>query len=116
MSTPLHAQILGAINSVRPYLYGAGLRIRMLKFNGTDKQYDELEELSKDFIVSFDRSGNLTLMLSSDQFDETMKSATHLVFDNWVYQLTEPAKPRQGPFPMWKATGRPLGSKYLDTP
>lgn len=113
VTSPLHAQVLSAINSTRPYLYGDGLRIQMLKFNGTDRQYDLLDELSNDFIISFDRSGNLTLMLSSDQFDETMKSATHLVFDNWIYQLTEPAKPRQGPFPMWKATGRPLGTQYV---
>lgn len=116
MSTPLHAQILGAINSVRPYLYGAGLKILLLQMKGTNVQYDELIELDKDFIISFDRSGNLTLMLSSDQFDEAMKSATHVVFDGWIYQLTEPAKPRQGPFPMWKATGRHLGSKYVAEP
>jgi hypothetical protein len=113
VTSPLHAQVLSAINSTRPYLYGDGLRILMLKFNGTNKQYDPLEELDKDFIPSFDRSGNITLMVPTDQFDETMKSATHLVFDNWIYQLTEPAKPKQGPFPMWKATGRPLGTKYV---
>ncbi len=111
--TPLQSQILGAINSIRPELYGAEFSVLLLKFNGKERQYDPKSTLTTDFMVSFDRSGNLTLMLFSDQFDEDMRAATHVVFDGWIYQLTEPAKPRQGPFPMWKATGRPLGSKYI---
>jgi hypothetical protein len=113
MTSPLHAQILDAINSIRPYLYGSGLEIKMLKLNGVDKQYDELIDLTIDYIVSFDRSGNITLMLASDSDADKMREATHLVFNGWIYQLTEPAKPEQGPFPMWKATGRPLGSRYV---
>lgn len=116
VTSPLHAQILSALNSVRPYLYGSGFKIQLLKLNGTDKQYDELSELETDFIVSFDRSGNLTFMLASNEFDADMRKVTDLVFDGWIYNLTEPAKPRQGPFPMWKATGRPLGSRYVPEP
>jgi hypothetical protein len=116
VASPLHAQILNAINSIRPYLYGAGFSILLLKQNGIDKQYDPLSDLTEDFIVSFDRSGNLTLMLASDQFDFDMRDATHLVFDSWIYHLTEPAKPPQGPFPMWKVTGRPIGSRYIPPP
>lgn len=112
MTSPLHAQILNAINSIRPYLYASGFNVLLLKFNGNDKNYDPLITLLTDFIVSFDRSGNLTLMESSGQLDSIIAKATHIVFDGWVYQFTEPAKPSQGPFPMWKATGRPLGSRY----
>jgi len=111
--SPLHAQILAAINSIRPYLYGPGFKVQVLKLNGVDKQYDFLLELDIDFIISFDRSGNLTLMYSSDVNATQMREATHLVFEGWLYQLTEPAYPEQGPFPMWKATGRPMGSKYI---
>lgn len=113
MTSPLHGQILNAINSIRPYLYGSGFKVRLLKFNGVDRQFDPLIELETDFIVSFDRSGNLTLMLVSDQHGTTMQDSTHVVFNDWIYQFTEPAKPEQGPFPMWKATGRPLGSRYV---
>jgi|SRR5580765_2227387 len=115
-TSPLHSQILAAINSIRPYLYGPGFKIQLLKFNGVDKQYDELVELDIDFIVSFDRSGNLTLMYSSSDHSASMREATHIVFEGWLYQMTEPAYPEQGPFPMWKATGRPLGSKYVVEP
>lgn len=116
MSTPLHAQILFAVNSVRRDLYGTDFKTQLLKFNGEVRSFDELSELDRDFIVSFDRTGNLTLMLLSTEFDEDMREVTHLVFEGWVYQLTEPAKPNQGPFPMWKATGRPLGRKYVAEP
>jgi hypothetical protein len=116
MSSPLQAQILNAINSIRPYLYGSGFKIRLLKHNGVDRSYDSLVELETDFIVSFDRSGNITLMVGSDAQVTSLRDTTHLVFDGWVYQLTEPAKPEQGPFPMWKATGRPLGSRYIAEP
>ncbi len=116
MVSPLQAQILGAINSIRPYLYGSGFSVQVLKFNGVDRQFDPLVSLVTDFIVSFDRLGNLTLMLGSDAFASQMREATHLVFDGWLYQFTEPAKPEQGPFPMWKATGRPLGSRYVAEP
>lgn len=113
MSTPLHIQVLDALNSIRPDLYGTGLKIQLLKFNGKERQWDPLDALETDYIPSFDRSGNITLMVASSNHDESMKAATHLVFDGWIYQLTEPARPRQGPFPLWKATGRPLGSKYI---
>lgn len=116
VTSPLHAQILAAINAIRPYLYGPDFKVQLLKFNGVDKQYDELLELTTDFIVSFDRSGNLTLMETSGQHSVVMTKTTHIVFDGWVYQFTEPAKPEQGPFPMWKATGRPLGSRYIAEP
>jgi hypothetical protein len=114
--SPLHAQVLEAINSVRPYLYGAGFSMLLLKFNGVDKQYDELVTLTDDFIPSIDRSGNIILMISSEDNVADLRKATHLVFQEWIYQLTEPAKPEQGPFPMWKATGRPLGSRYVAEP
>ena len=116
MSSPLHLQILNAINSVRPYLYGTGFKVRLLKFNGVDRQYDELSEIANDFIVSIDRTGNITLMVSSDAFVEDFRDTTHIVFQGYVYQFTEPAKPEIGPFPLWKATGRPLGSKYVAEP
>jgi ABC-type uncharacterized transport system permease subunit len=113
IASPLHAQVLNAINSIRPYLYGSGFTVLMLKFNGVDKQFDELVTLATDFIIAFDRTGNLTVMLSTDEFATEMRDSTHVVFDGWLYQLTEPAKPEQGPFPMWKAVGRPMGSKYI---
>lgn len=116
MSTPLQAQILNAINSIRPDLYGAGFKVQLLKHNGVDRQFDPLVELEDDFIPSFDRSGNITLMVVSDEHIASLRKVTHLVFDGWIYQLTEPAKPEQGPFPMWKATGRPLGSRYVAEP
>ena len=114
--SPLHAQVLSAINSIRPYLYGSGFTVQLLRFNGVDRQYDPVILLTTDFIVAFDRLGNVTLMLSTNEFASQMRETTHLVFDEWVYQLTEPAKPEQGPFPMWKATGRPMGSKYIVEP
>ena len=116
VTSPLHAQILQAINSIRPYLYGSGFRVQLLKINGVDRQYDPLDELTKDFIVSFDRNGNMTLMVSSEDYVPSLRETTHAIFDGWIYQLTEPAKPEQGPFPMWKATGRPLGSRYIAEP
>lgn len=116
MGSPLQAQILNAINSIRPYLYGSGFKIQLLRFNGVDRQYDPLVELETDFIVSFDRSGNIMLMVGSNSNVGDLRKVTHLVFEGWVYQLTEPAKPEQGPFPMWKATGRPLGSRYIVEP
>jgi hypothetical protein len=116
MASPLQAQVLSAINSIRPYLYGSGFKIRLLKFNGVDRQYDSLTELENDFIPSFDRSGNITLMVGSESDVPFLREATDMVFDGWVYQFTEPAKPEQGPFPMWKATGRPRGSRYIAEP
>lgn len=111
--TSLQGQVLSAINSIRPYLYGSGFSVIILKFNGTNEQYDELVTLTNDFITSFDRSGNITLMLASNVFDNEMREAWGLVFDGWIYQFSEPAKPTQGPFPMWKAVARPIGSKYI---
>lgn len=113
IASPLHAQVLSAINSIRPYLYGTTFSVTLLKFNGVDKQFDPLISLLTDFIPSVDRSGNITLMILSDDFIPSLRETTHVVFKEWVYQFTEPAKPEQGPFPMWKATGRPLGSKYI---
>lgn len=116
MTTPLENQVLSAINSIRPYLYGPQFKVLLLKFNGVDKQYDELVELEKNFIPSFDKSGNMTLMVGSLEYVDSLRETTHAVFDGWLYQLTEPARPEQGPFPMWKATGRPLGSRYIPEP
>jgi len=114
--SPLHAQVLNAINATRPYLYGVGFTVLILKFNGVDRQYDELVTLTTNFIISFDRTGNLTLMLATDDYASQMRESTHIVFQEWIYQMTEPAKPEQGPFPMWKATGRPLGVQYVAEP
>lgn len=116
MASVLQAQILGAINSIRPDLYGSDFKVQLLKFNGVERQYDPLVELETDFIPSFDRSGNMTLMVGSDELVDKLRETTHVVFNGWVYQLTEPAKPEQGPFPMWKATGRPTGSRYIADP
>lgn len=116
MTSPLQAQVLSAVNSIRPYLYGTGFSVQLLKHNGVDRQYDPLEILTKDFIPSFDRSGNITLMVMSTEHIASLRKATDLVFDGWVYQLTEPAKPEQGPILLWKATGRPRGSRYIAEP
>lgn len=116
MTSPLQSQVLGAINSVRPYLYGADFKVQILKINGTNRQYDLLVELTTDFNVSFDRSGNLGFILVSDAYSAKMRETTHLVFNGWLYQFTEPAKSEQGPFPMWRATGRPLDSRWIPEP
>jgi hypothetical protein len=116
VASPLQGQILNAVNSIRPYLYGSGFKIQLLKFNGVVRQYDPLVELTKDFIPSFDRSGNITLMVMSDEHIASLRETTDLVFDGWVYQLTEPAKPEQGPILLWKATGRPRGSRWIPEP
>lgn len=116
MASELLAQVLDAINSVRPFLYGSDFKVQLLRFNGTDREYDPLVELTKDFIPSFDRSGNITLMVMSEENISSLRKTTDLVFDGWIYQLTEPAKPEQGPFPLWKTTGRPRGSRYIAEP
>lgn len=116
MTSPLQSQILGAINSIRSDLYGSDFSIRFLKFNGVDTEYDSLVELTTDLIPSFDRTGNMTILVMSDEHVTSLRETTHVVFNGWLYELTEPAKPEQGPFPMWKATGRPIGSRYVAEP
>ena len=108
----LQSEILGEINRIRVQLYGTESLI-LLREDGVTVKFTEGPELTRDWIVSFDRTGNMTFRLFSSSFNDWMLKVTHLVFQGWIYHLTEPSKPEQGPFPSWKATGRPIGSRYV---
>lgn len=115
MDLSLQQSYLEEVNNVRKWLYSgpsSEVNLTFLKMNSTNEEFEPQVTIITDFMLDFTSSGRMSFELATGEYDNLIYKSSHIVWKEKVFELVQPIKPSEGPFPLWALFADPTRQRY----